>query len=160
MIESIIGKLDASAGRYAIVAARFNDFIVTRLVDAAVDTLVRHGASRDNLTQIWAPGCFELPLVAQQVGRARGVDAIVCVGCLIRGQTPHFEHIAAHCARGIGQVGLELGKPVTFGVITADTMEQAIDRAGGKSGNKGAEAALAAIETLAVLNTLGGKSSR
>jgi 6,7-dimethyl-8-ribityllumazine synthase len=152
--ETISGKLDASGRRFGVVAARFNEFITTRLVEGALDALTRHGADPTAIIQAWAPGSFELPLLAKRLAQARPLDAVICVGCLIRGQTPHFDYIASSCAKGIGQVALELGKPVVFGVITADTLEQAIDRAGGKAGNKGAEAALAAIEMVNVLDRL------
>jgi 6,7-dimethyl-8-ribityllumazine synthase len=151
----ISGKLDAAGQRFALVVARWNEFITTKLVDGAIDAIVRHGGSAEHVTQVWVPGSFEIPLAAQRLAVARKHSAIVCLGCLIRGQTPHFDYIAAECSKGIAQVALATGVPVTFGVITADSLEQAIDRAGGKHGNKGAEAALAAIEMAHVLHELG-----
>lgn len=154
MPKVISAKLDAGPHRFALVVARFNEFITSKLVDGAVDALVRHGALPDNLTQVWVPGSFELPLAAQKVAASGKYAAVICLGCLIRGQTPHFEYIANECTKGIAQVGLQTGVPTTFGVITADSLEQAIDRAGTKAGNKGADAALAAVEMVNLLGAL------
>lgn len=151
MPKVISAKLEAGPYRFALVVARFNEFITSRLVNGAIDALVRHGADRENLTQVWVPGSFELPLAAQKLARSGDYAAVVCLGCLIRGQTPHFEYLASECVKGIAQVALETGIPVTFGVITADTLEQAVDRAGTKAGNKGADAALAAVEMVNLL---------
>ena len=146
MAETISAKLDAGPHHFAIVVSRWNEFITTRLLNGTIDTLIRHGAERDNLTQVWVPGSWEIPLAAQRLAASGRYGAIICLGCVIRGQTPHFEYIAAEVAKGISQVSLSTGVPVTFGVVTADSLEQAIDRAGTKAGNKGADAALAAIE--------------
>ena len=146
MAKVISAKLEAGSHRFVLVVARFNEFITSKLVEGALDALVRHGADRDSITQVWVPGSFELPLAAQKLARSGEYSAVICLGCLIRGQTPHFDFIANECAKGIAQVGLQTEVPVTFGVITADSLEQAIDRAGTKAGNKGADAALAAIE--------------
>jgi 6,7-dimethyl-8-ribityllumazine synthase len=146
MTEVISAKLDAAPFRFAMVVARFNEFITSRLVDGAMDELTRHGANPDNLTQVWVPGSWELPLVAQKLAASGRYAAVLCLGCVIRGQTPHFEYVAAEVAKGIAQASLATGVPVTFGVITADSLEQAIDRAGAKTGNKGADAARSAIE--------------
>jgi len=154
MAETISGKLDASPHRFAIVAARFNEFFTRKLLDAAVDVLVRHGAQPEHITQVWVPGSFEIPLAARKLAESGRCDAVICIGCLLRGQTLHFDLIAAECARGIAQAALATGVPVTFGVVTADTLEQAVDRCGAKAGNKGAEAALAAIEMANLLATL------
>jgi len=154
MAETISGKLDASPHRFAIVAARFNEFFTRKLLDAAVDVLVRHGAQPERITQVWVPGSFEIPLAARKLAESGRCDAVICIGCLLRGQTLHFDLIAAECARGIAQAALATGVPVTFGVVTADTLEQAVDRCGAKAGNKGAEAALAAIEMANLLATL------
>jgi len=154
MAKEISAKLDAGKHRFALVVARFNDFITSKLVEGATDALLRHGAERDNLTLVRVPGSFELPLVAKKLAGSGAYAAVICLGCLIRGQTPHFEYIASECAKGIAQVGLETGVPVTFGVITADSLEQAIDRAGTKAGNKGADAALAAVEMANLLAAL------
>ncbi len=142
----ISAKLDATGKRFALVVARFNEFITSKLLSGAIDALVRHGADADQITQVWVPGSFELPLAAKRLAAGGGYAGVICLGCLIRGQTPHFDYVAAECTKGIAQAMLETGVPVTFGVITADSLEQAIDRAGTKAGNKGADAALAAVE--------------
>jgi len=146
MARTVSVGLHAKGRRFAIAVGRFNDFITSRLLEAAIDTLKRHGADEDAITAVWAPGSFELPLVARKLAASGKHDAVIALGCLIRGQTPHFDHIASACARGLSDAALQTGVPVTFGVITADTLEQAVDRAGAKGGNKGAEAAAAAIE--------------
>jgi 6,7-dimethyl-8-ribityllumazine synthase len=146
MPEVISAKLDAAPFRFAIAVARFNEFITSRLVEGALDELTRHGANLDNVTQVWVPGSWELPLVASKLAASGRYAAVLCLGCVIRGQTPHFDYIAAEVAKGVAQVSLTTGVPVSFGVITADSLEQAIDRAGTKSGNKGADAARGAIE--------------
>ncbi len=140
--------------RFALVAARFNDFIVDRLVDGAADTLRRHGVAEDRLELIRVPGSFELPLAARQIAATGRADAVIALGAVIRGETAHFEHVASGCAGGLSQVMVEYGVPVAFGVLTVDTVEQAIDRAGTKAGNKGAEAALATLEMVSLLPQL------
>jgi 6,7-dimethyl-8-ribityllumazine synthase len=140
--------------RIAIVAARFNDFVVARLVDGAIDALVRHGASEKDLEVIRVPGAFEMPLVVRRLALSKRYDAIVALGAVIKGDTAHFDFVAGECTSGIARAALDAGIPVTNGVLTCDTFEQAIDRAGGKAGNKGAEAALAAIETANLLKRL------
>jgi 6,7-dimethyl-8-ribityllumazine synthase len=157
MPHVISAPLDAGSHRYALVVARFNEFITSRLVDGAVDELTRHGAQPDNITQVWAPGSWEIPLVAQKLAASGRYAAVLCLGCVIRGQTPHFEYVANEVAKGIAQVSLTTGVPVTFGIVTADSLEQAIDRAGAKAGNKGADAARAAIEMANLLAALGSK---
>jgi 6,7-dimethyl-8-ribityllumazine synthase len=142
----ISAKLDAKPFRFAMVVGRFNEFITSRLVSGAVDELVRHGGEPDNLTQVWVPGSWEIPLTAQKLAASGRYAAVICLGCVIRGQTPHFEYVAAEVAKGIAQASLTTGVPVTFGVITAESLDQAVDRAGAKTGNKGADAARAAIE--------------
>ena len=150
----IEGLLDAKGLKVALIASRFNEFVTAKLVEGALDGLVRHGADPKNLTLIKVPGSFELPQVAAKlVGQGR-YDAIVALGCLIRGETPHFELIAAEAAKGLAQAAVSSGVPVIFGVLTCDTMEQAIDRAGGKAGNKGWDAALAAIEMVSLFRRL------
>jgi 6,7-dimethyl-8-ribityllumazine synthase len=146
MTEVISAKLEAAPHRFALVVARFNEFITSRLVSGAIDELTRHGADPGNLTQVWVPGSWEIPLAAQKLAATGRFAAVICLGCVIRGQTPHCEYVAAEVAKGIAQVSLTTGVPVTFGVITADSLDQAIDRAGAKTGNKGADAARAAIE--------------
>jgi len=142
----IEGVLDGSGKRFALVASRFNELITRKLIDGAQDCLVRHNVAEKNVTLAWVPGAFEIPLVAQRLARAKKYDAIVCLGAVIRGGTPHFDYIASEVSKGIGRVMLEDDVPVVFGVLTTDTVEQAIERAGTKAGNKGWDAALAAIE--------------
>jgi 6,7-dimethyl-8-ribityllumazine synthase len=146
MAQTIEGMLSAAPYSFGIVVGRFNDFITRRLLDAALDCLHRHGATERSIDVVYCPGAFEIPQVAQQLARTNKYDAILCLGCVIRGATPHFEYVAGAVSRGIEQVALEAGLPVVFGVLTTDTLEQAIDRAGAKGGNKGWDAALAAIE--------------
>jgi 6,7-dimethyl-8-ribityllumazine synthase len=140
------GKLDARGFRFAIVAARWNDFISSRLIEGAQDALDRLGAEGKKVELFRVPGSFELPLVAMKLAASKRFDAIICLGTIIRGQTPHFDYIASEVTRGIAKAGLQTGVPVIFGVVTADTVDQAIDRAGVKLGNKGFEAATAAVE--------------
>lgn len=148
------GNLTATTGRYAIACARFNDLIVDRLLHGALDGLTRHGIAADDIDVVWAPGAWELPVVAQRLAQSGTYAAVVCLGAVIRGSTAHFEHVAGQCAAGIQRVALETGIPITFGVLTTDTNEQAIERAGTKAGNKGADAALAALETVNLLSQL------
>ncbi len=143
---TITGELVVAKQRFAIVISRFNEFISSRLLSGAIDTLERHGCDPSNITVIWVPGSWELPLAAKKAAATSQFEAIICLGCVIRGETPHFDYVAAEAAKGIAQVGLEFGLPVIFGVLTTDTLDQAVNRAGAKSGNKGADAALAAIE--------------
>lgn len=152
--RSFEGQLVARDARFAIVAARFNELIVERLIAGALDALRRHGAAPGEIQLVRVPGAFELPLVARRLARTRRADAIIAVGAVIRGQTPHFDFVCTECAAGLRQVSMEFELPVAFGVLTCDTMDQAMDRAGGKAGNKGADAALAALETLNLLRQL------
>jgi len=140
------GKLVSEKKTYAIIASRFNNFITSRLVDGAVDSLKRHNVREDEISIFWVPGSFEIPVLAQKLASSAKFDGIICLGVLIRGMTPHFEYISSEVTKGIAQVSLQFGIPISFGVITADSLEQAIERAGTKSGNKGADAALSAIE--------------
>ncbi|MDD4954130.1 MAG: 6,7-dimethyl-8-ribityllumazine synthase [Candidatus Omnitrophica bacterium] len=146
MGKVIEGNLISKGKKFAIVASRFNDFITKELVSGCADTLLRHGAVDGDLAVIWAPGAFEIPSVAQKLAKTKSYDAIICLGTVIRGATPHFDYIASEVAKGIARVSQDAGLPVVFGVITADTIEQAIERAGTKDGNKGRDAALTAIE--------------
>jgi 6,7-dimethyl-8-ribityllumazine synthase len=146
MPKELHGQLRVDGQRFAIVVSRFNEFITSKLLSGAIDTLTRHGCKEDDITVVYVPGSFELPFMAKKVAQADAVDAVICLGCVIRGQTPHFEYVAAEAIKGIAQVGLETGVPCAFGVITADTLEQAVERAGSKAGNKGADAANSAIE--------------
>lgn len=138
------GKLSGEGLRFAIVVSRFNDLITGKLLEGAIDCLVRHGVNSDDITVYKVPGAFEIPVVAKLV--AKDHDAVICLAAVIRGATPHFEYVSSEVAKGIAQVSLEVGKPVIFGVITADNLEQAIERAGTKAGNKGFQAAMSAIE--------------
>lgn len=153
-MKTIEGMLDAKGLKIAIVAARFNDFIVDRLISGAVDYLVRHGASEDDMTLIRLPGAFELPLAAQKVARSDKYDGVVVLGAVIRGGTPHFDYVCSECAKGIAHASMESGVPMGFGLLTCDSLDQAIDRAGAKAGNKGVEAASALLETVRVLEQL------
>ncbi len=146
MVKTIEGKLIARGKRFGVVASRFNDFITKRLVEAAIDTLLRHDAKETDVEVVWVPGSFEIPPLAQKLAKSKKYDAVICLGTLIKGATPHFEYLASEAAKGIAKVSLDSEKPIIFGVITADTLEQAIERAGTKEGNKGNQAALAAIE--------------
>ena len=148
------GQLVATAGRYALVCGRFNDLIVERLRHGAVDALTRHGVASADIDVVWVPGAWELPLVAKRLAGSGEYVAVICLVAVIRGSTAHFEHVAGQCAAGIQRVALDTGIPVAFGVLTTETIEQAIERAGTKAGNKGAEAAMAALETVSVLNQL------
>ncbi len=154
MPREIQGHLTVDGQRFAVVVSRFNEFITSKLLSGAIDALKRHGATDDNITAVYVPGAFELPMVAKKLADSGEFDAIVCLGCVIRGQTPHFEYIASEAAKGIAQVGLASGVPTTFGVITSDTLEQAIERAGSKAGNKGVDAAVSAIELVNLLAQL------
>lgn len=140
------GKLTAEGLRVGIVAARFNEFITNKLVSGAIDALTRHGASAENLTMAWVPGAFEIPLVAQKMAGSGKFDAVICLGAVIRGSTPHFDYVSNEVTKGVAHVGLQTGVPTVFGVLTTDTIEQAIERAGTKAGNKGFDAAMTAIE--------------
>jgi 6,7-dimethyl-8-ribityllumazine synthase len=153
-ITTIAGRLDATGLKIAIVAGRFNDFIVNRLVDGAVDYLERHGLDRAGITLVRAPGAFELPLVCQKLAAGGAYDGIVALGAVIRGGTPHFDYVCAEAVKGLAQVMLAHNVALGFGLLTCDTIEQAIERAGSKAGNKGAEAAAAMLETLRVLEQL------
>ena len=150
----IEGNLVAGNARFALVAGRFNDFIVSHLVEGAIDTIVRHGGDRDNIDLIKVPGAFEMPVAVKRVAESKKYDAIICLGAVIRGGTPHFEYVAGECVKGIASVAGETGLPISFGVLTVDTIEQAIERAGTKAGNKGGEAAAAAIEMVNVLKAI------
>lgn len=144
MVKEIAGKLDAGKLKIAIVVSRFNELVSKGLLEGALDCLRRHGASEANLKVVWAPGAFEIPLIAKKV--AKGSDAVICLGAVIRGGTPHFEYVASEAAKGVAKVSLDTGVPIIFGILTTDNLEQALERAGAKPGNKGFSAALSAIE--------------
>lgn len=154
------GEVSAHGRRFAIVASRFHVAITTRLVEGACRVLLRHGAADKDVIVVWVPGAFEIPQVALHLARRGDVDALVCLGCVIRGETPHFEYVAGEAARGIADVGRLTGVPATFGVITAETEAQAVERAGGRVGNRGEEAALAALELVSLLRGIDGRAGR
>jgi 6,7-dimethyl-8-ribityllumazine synthase len=145
------GSLSGTGLRIGIVVARFNDFISERLLSGALDTLRRHGVSEDDIDLAWVPGCFEIPLVAKRMAAGGRYDALICLGAVIRGSTPHFDYVAGSSASGVATVGLETGIPASFGILTTDNIDQAIERAGTKAGNKGADAAQTAIEMATLL---------
>lgn len=153
-MRMIEGQYTDADGRYAIVVGRFNQFVVDSLVEGAVDALVRHGVDEDNITVVRVPGAYEIPLAAQAVAEKGDVDAIIALGAVIRGSTPHFDYVAGESASGLNKVQMDTGVPCSFGVLTVDTIEQAVERAGTKSGNKGAEASLVAIEMVSVLRQI------
>lgn len=154
MIE-IEGQLHVRGARIALLVARFNSFVVESLLAGAVDCLKRHGADEQDMTVVRVPGAFEMPLVAKQLAASKKYDAIIALGAVIRGGTPHFEYVAGECTKGLASVGMEFNLPVAFGVLTVDSIEQAIERAGTKAGNKGVEAAMSAIEMIDLLKRLG-----
>ena len=145
-MKVIQGKLVAGKGKFAIVASRFNEFIVSKLISGAEDTLVRHGVDTDDITLVWVPGAFEIPLAAQKLAQSGKYCAIVCLGAVIRGSTSHYDYVCSEVSKGIAQVNLTTGVPAAFGIVTTENIEQAIERAGTKAGNKGADAALTALE--------------
>jgi len=148
------GEFQIEGGRFALVAARFNSLIVESLVKGAVDTLKRHGIRGEQITLVWVPGSWELPLVAQRLAATEDFDAIIALGAIIRGGTPHFEYVAAEASKGLAAVSSDYNLPVSFGVLTTDSIEQAVERAGTKAGNKGAEAALTALEMVSLLRKI------
>ena len=154
MVKVIEGNMIAKGKKFSIVASRFNDFITKELIAGCMDTLLRHGVEDKDLTIAWVPGAFEIPLAASRLANAKSCDAVICLGTVIRGATPHFDYIASEVSKGIAKVSHEAGIPVIFGVITADTIEQAVERAGTKDGNKGRDAALSAIEMANLLEKL------
>jgi 6,7-dimethyl-8-ribityllumazine synthase len=146
MPKLIEGQLEAKGKKFGIVAGRFNEFITSKLVGGALDMLTRHGVADKDISLAWTPGSFEIPLVVKKMVESNKYDAVLALGCVIRGGTPHFDYVASEVSKGVAQVSLESGVPVIFGVLTTDTIDQAIERAGTKAGNKGSDAALAAIE--------------
>jgi len=154
MPNVIEGKLEARGLKFAIVVSRFNDFICDRLLGGALDALLRNGASESDLEVVKVPGAWEIPLISKKLAERQRYDAIICLGTVIRGSTPHFEYVSAEVSKGVATVGLEHGVPITFGVLTTDSLEQAIERAGTKAGNKGFDAALAAIEMANLMRAL------
>jgi len=153
-MKIIEGKLQAQGLKFGIVVSRFNEFISSKLLEGALDALIRHGASEKDIEIARVPGSFEIPVVAKKMAKSKKFNAIICLGTLIRGATPHFDYIASEVSKGIALVSLETGVPVTFGIITSETIEQAIERAGSKSGNKGWDAAMVAIEMAQLLEQI------
>ncbi len=154
-IKTIEGAFISGKGNYALVVGRWNSFVVEHLLQGALDTLKRHGVSEKNISIVRAPGAFEIPLVCKKVAQKGGVDAIIALGAVIRGGTPHFEYVAGECTKGIAQVSMEHGVPISFGVLTVDSIEQAVERSGTKAGNKGEEAAMSAIEMVDLIDQIG-----
>ena len=154
-IKTIEGDFTSGKGEFALVVGRWNSFVVEHLLEGALDTLRRHGVGDKQITIVRAPGAFEIPLVCRQLAEKGGFDAIIALGAVIRGGTPHFEYVAGECTKGIAQVTMQYGIPVTFGVLTVDTIEQAVERSGTKAGNKGAEAAETALEMVSLLGKIG-----
>ncbi len=154
MVKTISANLIVKGKSFGIIASRFNDFITKELVVGCSDTLIRHGAQDNDITVVWVPGAFEIPTIAQKMAKNKNYDAIVCLGTVIRGATPHFDYVAAEVSKGVAKVSQESGIPVIFGVITADTIEQAIERAGTKDVNKGRDAAMSAIEMANLMEQL------
>ena len=153
-MKRIEGELQAEGLKFAIIVSRFNEFITGKLLEGALDALLRHGASEKNIDIIKVPGSFEIPLVAKKAAQKKSYDAVICLGTVIRGATPHFDYVAAEAAKGIAMASMETGVPVAFGVLTTDTIEQAVERAGSKSGNKGWDAAMVAIEMAQLIKKL------
>lgn len=152
--RSVVGKLDGSGLRIGLIVSRFNDFITSRMLDGARDVLIRHGVDAGAIVDIWVPGAWELPIAAKAAAESGKYDALVCLGCVIRGATTHHIHVGGEASRGVARVSLDTGVPIGFGVLTTDTIEQAIERAGAKSGNKGADAALSALEMVSLLKAI------
>ena len=157
MAKIIEGKLDATGLKFGVVISRYNSFITQRLLEGVLDGLGRHGAADDDITIVYVPGSFEIPMMCLKMAQSGQYDAVIAVGAVIRGATSHFDFVAAECAKGVAQAGMQTGVPVVFGVLTADTIEQAIERAGTKLPNRGFEAALSAIEQVNALKTLAGE---
>jgi 6,7-dimethyl-8-ribityllumazine synthase len=155
MSKSFEGMLLGKGLKFGLVVSRFNEFITKKMVEGAEDALLRHGVNLENIEVAWTPGCFEIPLIAKKLAQTKRYDAVICLGAVIRGGTPHSEYIAAEVTKGIAKVGLETGLPVIYGVITADTLEQAIERAGTKEGNEGFKAAVSAIEMANLIKSIG-----
>jgi len=154
MARIIQGTLDASGSRFAIVISRFNSFISDRLLSGALDALERHGASPEAISIVWVPGCFEIPPIARKLALSKKYDGVVCLGALLRGETPHFDYLSSTVTKELGSIGMESNIPVINGVLTCNTMEQAVDRAGLKTGNKGFDASVAAIEMIQLMKQL------
>lgn len=155
MSKRLEGMLQGKGLKFGVVVSRFNEFFTAKLLEGAKDALLRHGVEEDDIEIAWTPGSFEIPLVAQRLAKSKKYDAVICLAAVIRGGTPHFDYIAAEVTKGIAKVGLDTGLPVIYGVITTDTLEQAIERSGTKAGNKGFDAAVSAIEMANLLRAIG-----
>ncbi|MGE4589401.1 MAG: 6,7-dimethyl-8-ribityllumazine synthase [Acidaminococcaceae bacterium] len=153
-MKTLEGQLKADNLKFGIIVGRFNEFISSKLLSGSIDCLVRHGADNDNITVAWVPGAFEIPLVAKKMAATGKYDAIICLGAVIRGATPHFDYVCAEVSKGIASVSLQFETPVSFGVLTTENIEQAVERAGTKAGNKGVDAAMAAIEMADLLKNI------
>lgn len=153
-MKEIVGQMVVKAKQFAIVVSRFNELVSKEMLSGAVDTLLRHGVKDDEITIVWVPGAFEIPTIAQRLVQTKKYDAIICLGAVVRGDTPHFDYISAEVSKGIAQIGLQSGIPVAFGVLTVDTLEQALERAGSKAGNKGRQAAESAIEMVNLVDQI------
>jgi 6,7-dimethyl-8-ribityllumazine synthase len=157
MAHILEGQISAEGSRFGIVISRFNSLVTSQLLQGATDCLLRHGGSDDAITVVYVPGSFEIPQAALRLVQSGTVDAVLCLGCVIRGDTPHFDYIAGEVSRGVGTVALQTGIPIAFGVLTTETLEQALERAGAKAGNKGWDAAMSAMELLQVIGKIGTK---
>lgn len=153
-MKTLEGKITGKGLKVAVVVSRFNEFITNKLLGGAVDCLTRHDCNEENITVAWVPGAFEIPMVAKKLAMSKKYDAVICLGAVIRGATPHFDYVCAECAKGIAQVGMESSVPVTFGVLTTENIQQAVERAGSKSGNKGVDAAMAAMEMASLMKEI------
>ena len=153
-MKTLEGKITGKGLKVAVVVSRFNEFITNKLLSGAVDCLTRHDCKEENITVAWVPGAFEIPMVAKKLAMSKKYDAVICLGAVIRGATPHFDYVCAECAKGIAQVGMESSVPVTFGVLTTENIQQAVERAGSKSGNKGVDAAMAAMEMASLMKEI------
>jgi len=153
-MKTINGQLNSTGKKFALVVSRFNEFITNKLVSGSVDMLVRHGAKEEDVTTVWVPGAFEIPAVAKKLADSSKYDAVICLGCVIRGATPHFDYVSSEVSKGVASVGISSKIPVVFGVLTTDSIEQAIERAGTKAGNKGSDAALTAIEMVSLYSQI------
>ncbi len=154
MVRTLEGALTVKGKSFGIVTSRFNDFITKKLLEACIDTLIRHGGKDEDIAVAWVPGAFEVPLVAKKMAISKKYDAVICLGTVIRGETPHFDYVSSEVAKGVAKVGMDTNIPTIFGVITADNIEQAIKRAGSKEGNKGKDAAISAIEMVNLLSAI------
>lgn len=153
-MKELQGQMVVKGKKFGIVVSRFNELVSSEMLKGAVDTLIRHGTLENNITAIWVPGAFEIPFAAQRLAQSKKYDSIICLGAVIRGDTPHFDYIAAEVSKGISQVSLKVGVPIAFGILTVDTLEQAFERAGSKAGNKGRQAAESAIEMVNLIEKL------